>query len=140
MFDFLWSKKKEGKAKILVVDDEPNIAQTLQDRLELRGFTVVTAQNGKEGLEAVEREKPDLILLDVIMPVMDGHEMLEEMRRINLCPEASVIILTARSQTQDIARAAACGINEYVIKPFDISELFGKIENVLEKRQLVKQA
>ncbi|MHC4722314.1 MAG: response regulator, partial [Planctomycetota bacterium] len=77
MFDFLGLKKKTDKVTILVVDDEPNIVQTLQDRLEMNEYTVVTASNGQEGLKMAQQEKPDVILLDVIMPVMDGHEMLE---------------------------------------------------------------
>ena len=77
MFDFIGTKKKANKIKILVIDDEPNIVQTLQDRLEMNEYEVLTACNGKEGLQVALDEKPDVILLDVIMPIMDGHEMLE---------------------------------------------------------------
>ncbi len=137
MFDFLGIKKKADKTKILVVDDEPNIVQTLQDRLEMNEYQVVTAGNGREGLEKVEQEKPDVILLDVIMPIMDGHEMLEMLRKQPGGRDVSVIMLTARSQTQDIARANACGIDDYIVKPFDLSELLEKIESVVEHRQSV---
>ena len=136
MFDFLL-KKKPDKIKILVVDDEPNIVQTLQDRLEMNDYKVFTAGNGKEGLEKALQEKPDVILLDVIMPIMDGHEMLESLRKQPGGAEASVIMLTARSQTQDIARANACGIEDYIVKPFDLSELLEKIETVLENRKVL---
>jgi len=137
MFDFLGIKKKTDKTKILVVDDEPNIVQTLQDRLEMNEYQVVTAGNGREGLEKVEQEKPDVILLDVIMPIMDGHEMLEMLRKQPGGRDVSVIMLTARSQTQDIARANACGIDDYIVKPFDLSELLEKIESVVEHRKSV---
>jgi len=137
MFDFLGIKKKADKTKILVVDDEPNIVQTLQDRLEMNEYQVVTAGNGREGLEKVEQEKPDVILLDVIMPIMDGHEMLEMLRKQPGGRDVSVIMLTARSQTQDIARANACGIDDYIVKPFDLSELLEKIESVVEHRKSV---
>jgi len=137
MFDFLGIKKKTDKIKILVVDDEPNIVQTLQDRLEMNEYQVVTAGNGREGLEKVEQEKPDVILLDVIMPIMDGHEMLEMLRKQPGGRDVSVIMLTARSQTQDIARANACGIDDYIVKPFDLSELLEKIESVVEHRKSV---
>jgi DNA-binding response OmpR family regulator len=137
MFDFLGIKKKADKTKILVVDDEPNIVQTLQDRLEMNEYQVVTAGNGREGLEKVEQEKPDVILLDVIMPIMDGHEMLEMLRKQPGGRDVSVIMLTARSQTQDIARANACGIDDYIVKPFDLSELLEKIESVVEQRKSV---
>ncbi len=135
MFDFLGLKKNTDKVKILVVDDEPNIVQTLQDRLEMNEYNVVTACNGKDGLEKAKQEKPDVILLDVIMPIMDGHEMLEVLRKQPGCDSISVIMLTARSQTQDIARANACGIDDYIVKPFDLSELLEKIETVIENRK-----
>jgi DNA-binding response OmpR family regulator len=137
MFDFLGIKKKTDKTKILVVDDEPNIVQTLQDRLEMNEYQVITAGNGREGLEKVEQERPDVILLDVIMPIMDGHEMLEMLRKQPGGRDVSVIMLTARSQTQDIARANACGIDDYIVKPFDLSELLEKIESVVEHRKSV---
>lgn len=137
MFEFLGLKKKADKTKILVVDDEPNIVQTLRDRLEMNEYKVITACNGKEGLETALQEKPDVILLDVIMPVMDGHEMLEALRRQPGGAEPSVIMLTARSQTQDISRANACGIDDYIVKPFDLSELLEKIESVIEHRKAI---
>jgi DNA-binding response OmpR family regulator len=137
MFDFFGLKKKTAKTKILVIDDEPNIVQTLQDRLEMNEYEVVTAGNGREGMERFEQEKPDVILLDVIMPVMDGHEMLEKLRKQPDGQDVSVIMLTARSQTQDIARANACGIDDYIVKPFDLSELLEKIESVVEHRKAV---
>ena len=139
MFDFFGLKKNTERTKILIVDDEPNIVQTLQDRLEMNEYDVVTACNGQEGLEQAINERPDVILLDVIMPIMDGHEMLEALRKQPGCDDISVVMLTARSQTQDIARANACGIEDYIVKPFDLSELLEKIESVIERRNsLVK--
>ena len=137
MFDFLGFKKKDDKVRILVIDDEPNIVQTLQDRLEMNDYKVFTAGNGKEGLERTLQEKPDVILLDVIMPIMDGHEMLEALRKQPGGDYSSVIMLTARSQTHDIARANACGIEDYIVKPFDLSELLEKIETVVMNRKAV---
>jgi DNA-binding response OmpR family regulator len=135
MFDFFGFKKRTDKTKILVIDDEPNIVQTLQDRLEMNEYRVFTAHNGRDGLDKFEREKPDVILLDVIMPIMDGLEMLETLRKRSDGQDVSVIMLTARSQTQDIARANACGIDDYIVKPFDLSELLAKIESVVEHRK-----
>ncbi len=137
MFDFLGLKKKTSKTRILVVDDEPNIVQTLQDRLEMNEYEVYTAGNGREGLKRFEDERPHVILLDVIMPIMDGHEMLEALRKQPNGQDVSVIMLTARSQTQDIARANACGIDDYIVKPFDLSELLEKIESVVEHRKAI---
>lgn len=139
MFDFLWSKKKTERAKILVIDDEPNIVQTLQDRLEMNDYSVVTACNGREGLDKAISEKPDIILLDVIMPIMDGHDMLEHLRKTEEGKDVSIIMLTARSQSQDIARANACGIEDYIVKPFDLSELLEKIEAILENKNVVSR-
>ncbi|HML75534.1 MAG TPA: response regulator [Anaerohalosphaeraceae bacterium] len=137
MFDFFGIKKKTRKIKIQVTDDEPNIVQTLKDRLEMNDFDVVVAHNGSDGLKIAEQERPDVILLDVIMPVMNGLEMLEMLRKQPWGQEPSVIMLTARSQTQDIARANACGIDDYIIKPFDLSELLEKIESILEQRKVL---
>ena len=137
MFDFFGLKKKTDKTKILVTDDEPNIVQTLKDRLEMNEYKVFTAENGKEGLESAIQNEPDIILLDVIMPVMDGHEMLEALRKHPKGKDCAVIMLTARSQMQDISRANAAGIEDYIIKPFDLSELLEKIESIVEKRASV---
>ena len=135
MFDFFGFRKKSQKVKVLVVDDEPNIVQTLKDRLEMNDYLVFTAGNGAEGLQLAQEQIPDVILLDVIMPVMDGHEMLEKLRQQEWSKPVSVIMLTARSQAQDIARARACGIEDYIIKPFDLSELLEKIESIIERRR-----
>ncbi len=135
MFDFFGFRKKSQKTKVLVVDDEPNIVQTLKDRLEMNDYQVFVAQNGAEGLKTAQEQSPDVILLDVIMPIMDGHEMLEQLRQQDWGKQISVIMLTARSQAQDIARARACGIEDYIIKPFDLSELLEKIENIVERRK-----
>lgn len=135
MFDFFGLKRKSRKTRILVVDDEPNIVQTLKDRLEMNEYAVETASNGEEGLRIAREKNPDMILLDVIMPIMDGHEMLEKLRQTECGRDTSVIMLTARSQAQDIARARACNIDDYIIKPFDLSELLEKIENILERKK-----
>lgn len=136
MFDFFGFKKKSQKVKVLVVDDEPNIVQTLKDRLEMNDYEVCTAHNGVDGLKAAQEQGPDVILLDVIMPLMDGHEMLEKLREHDWGKGISVIMLTARSQAQDIARARACGIDDYIIKPFDLTELLEKIESIVEHRKV----
>lgn len=139
MFEFFGLKKSADKTRILIVDDEPNIVRTLKDRLEMNDYNVITGSNGKEGLDRAVEERPDIILLDVIMPVMDGLEMLEALRTNSECDGISVIMLTARSQTQDIARAKACGIEDYIVKPFDLSELLEKIESVVEQRKAVSK-
>ncbi len=125
------------KVKILVVDDEPDIVLSLQDRLEVNDYEVVTAGNGVEGLQKAVQEKPDVILLDVIMPIMDGQEMLEALRKQPGGDFSSVIMLTAQNQTYDFARANVYGVDDYIVKPFDLNELLEKIEVVVESRKAV---
>ena len=132
MFDFLLSKTKLTTAKILVVDDEPSLVKTLQCRLEANNYQVITACNGREAMEKALAEKPDIILLDIMMPVMDGLEMLEKLRMTDEGKEIAVIMLTACSSKQDIERANACQIEDYIVKPFDLSELLEKIQNILK--------
>ena len=135
MFDFFGLRKKARKTKILVVDDDPNILKTLQERLEMSGYNVISATNGKEGLQTALEEKPDVVLLDIIMPIMDGHEMLEALRSQPGGEMPSVIMFTARSQMQDVSRANESGIDDYVVKPFDLGELLERIEKVVQSRK-----
>lgn len=137
MFSFLGRSKKSDKPKILIVDDEPDIVRTLQDRLEMNDYRIITAGNGREGLDKAISGKPDIVLLDVIMPEMDGLEMLEALRKHPEGKNMAVIMLTARSQPQDIARAKASGIDDYIVKPFDLSSLLEKIENIVENQKSV---
>jgi DNA-binding response OmpR family regulator len=134
MLGLFKSKKKTSRARILVVDDDSDIVSTIQYRLKFCEFEVVAASNGKEGLEKATNEKPDLILLDINMPIMDGQEMLTHLRSQPDLKDIPVIMLTAYSDTQDIAKAANLGIADYVTKPFDFAELMGKISNALENK------
>ena len=132
MLGLFKSKKKTTQAKILVVDDEQDIVNTVQYRLKACDFNVITASNGKEGLEKVINEKPDLVLLDINMPIMDGHEMLERLRSRPDTRNIPVIMLTAYSDRRDISKAADLGIEQYVTKPFDFADLMDKISKALE--------
>lgn len=130
-----FGRKKAEKPKILIVEDEPGLVQTIQDRLEMFEYRVVTACNGKEGLEKAIAEKPDVVLLDVNMPTMDGFEMLEALRKHPEAAGCAVIMVTVRDGREDIARAEACGVEDYVTKPFELGELVEKVERVLERRK-----
>ncbi len=134
MLGLFKSKKKTTRARILVVDDEADIVSTIQYRLKFCDFEVITAGNGKEGLEKAADEKPDLILLDINMPIMDGHEMLERLKSRPELKDIPVIMLTAYSDKKDIAKAADIGVADYVTKPFDFTELMEKISNTLENK------
>jgi DNA-binding response OmpR family regulator len=130
-----FGRKKAEKPKILIVEDEPELVQTIQDRLEMYEYRVLTAGNGKEGLEKAIEEKPDIVLLDVNMPTMDGFEMLEALRKHPEGAGCVVMMVTVRDGKEDIARAEACGIEDYVTKPFELGELVEKIERALEHRK-----
>lgn len=135
MLGLFKSKKKTTQAKILVVDDELDIVNTVQYRLKSCDFNVITANNGKDGLEKAINEKPDLILLDINMPIMDGHEMLERLRSRPDSRDIPVIMLTAYSDRRDISKAADLGIEHYVTKPFDFPDLMDKISKSLESSE-----
>lgn len=133
MLKLFKSKTRTERAKILVVDDEPDIVATIQCRLEANNYDVVTACDGREGLETAEKEKPDLILLDTNMPVMNGHRMLEKLKKHPELKNVPVVMCTAISEANDIAAAMSYGIADYVTKPFDCTELLEKIANALKK-------
>ena len=132
MLELFKSKKKSVRARILVVDDEADLVSTIQCRLKWYRCEVITAANGKEGLEKAISERPDLILLDLSMPVMDGREMLERLRKHPDLKDTPVIMLTALCEAQDIAAVSSYGISDYITKPFDFTELMEKIANALE--------
>jgi len=131
MLKLFRSKKRTVQAKILIVDDEPDLVSTVEYRLKFANCDVVTASNGREGLAKAAAEKPDLILLDTNMPVMDGHETLECLQGDPQLKEIPVIMLTARCEARDIAAASAHGVADYVTKPFDFNQLMEKIRTIL---------
>ncbi|MHC4644886.1 MAG: response regulator [Planctomycetota bacterium] len=136
MFGLFKPRKKPAPAKVLVVDDEPDYVSTIKCRLEWCQYQVITAANGQEGLEKARSERPDLILLDTGMPVMNGHEMLEHMSRDSELKDIPVIMVTALCDAQDIAEASSYGVADYVAKPFDFTELVEKIADTLARKTL----
>jgi len=134
MFGLFKSKKKSERPKILIVDDEPDYITAIQCRLEWSHYDVITASNGQEGLEKVASERPDLVLLDTNMPVMNGHEVLERLKQHQELKNIPVIMVTALCEAQDVAKASSYGVVDYVAKPFDFSDLVEKIAKALESR------
>lgn len=124
-------KKKTARARVLVVDDEVDIVSTVKYRLEFCEFEVITATNGKEGLEKAATEKPDIILLDISMPIMNGHETLERLKNSPELKDIPVIMFTAFSDAKDVTKAVELGVTDYVTKPFDYTDLIAKITNIL---------
>jgi two-component system KDP operon response regulator KdpE len=115
---------------ILVVDDEPQIRRVMRTTLSAQGYTIVEARDGQEALEKLRIDRPDLVLLDVNMPVMDGLETCREMRRSS---DVAIIMLTVRSSEQDKVRALDAGADDYVVKPFGIQELLARVRAVLRR-------
>jgi two-component system, OmpR family, response regulator len=120
---------------VLVVDDEENIAYVLNAALRLNGFTVVSAATGREALAAVEEHSPDLIVLDVMLPDLDGFEVCRRLRqdRIN----TPVLFLTARDDTEDRLRGLTIGGDDYVAKPFSVEELVARVRVILRRAGVV---
>ena len=134
MLGIFKSKKKTALARVLVIDDAPDLVDTIQCRLEYCNCEVITACNGKEGLEKAAAEKPDLILLDTNMPIMSGPEMLEHLKKDPDLKNIPVIMVTALCEAEDIAKVSAHGIADYITKPFDFTELMEKITNILHNK------
>ncbi|MHC4242459.1 MAG: response regulator [Planctomycetota bacterium] len=130
------TKEKTGRARILVVDDDTALIETIQQRFEYRKWEVITAANGKEGLEKAANEKPDLIVLDINMPVLNGHEMIMRLRGNSKLREIPVIMCTMSNKVQDITTAASYDISGYVTKPFDFAELIETIVNALKESNI----
>ncbi len=115
--------------KILVVDDDPNICELLKIRLESNGYEVTTASNGVEAFVKVNDDKPDLIILDVAMPTMDGLEFVRSTRWLDT-KDIPILILTARTNSKEIFDAL--GVADFLTKPFDPKELLGKVAECIK--------
>jgi len=122
--------------KIILVDDEPEILTLVRDYLSREGFTVLTAVNGSEGLELIEREKPDLVLLDWMLPGMSGLEMCKHLRETSTVP---IIMLTAKSEEIDRVLGLEFGADDYIVKPFSLREMAARIKTVLRRSSGVVQ-
>ncbi|WP_426293411.1 response regulator transcription factor [Dyadobacter endophyticus] len=116
-------------AKVLFIEDEPALGMIVKDSLVYRGFDVLYAANGIEGLEQFRQHQPDIVVADIMMPDMDGFTMAEHIRRDD--PHTPIIFLTARSQTADVVRGFELGGNDYLKKPFSLDELIARINALL---------
>jgi two-component system alkaline phosphatase synthesis response regulator PhoP/two-component system response regulator VicR len=116
--------------KILAVDDEKHIVRRVQVNLERQGYEVITASDGKEALQKVEDERPDLVVLDVMMPYMDGFEVLQNLRRNPSTREIPVIMLTAKAQDADVFQGWQSGVDCYLTKPFNPMELIAFVKRI----------
>lgn len=120
------------KKKILVVDDEATICDLVRIRLEKKGYQVTTALSGEEALELAKKEKPDLVILDIMMPEMDGYEVLKRLRG-DLKVDAPVMLLTAKSTDSDVWEGWQSGVDYYVTKPFTSHTLLRGVQLCLKE-------
>ncbi len=123
----------EERKHILVVDDEPRMARFVRMNLELEGYLISTAISGMEALAKVRDELPDLVLLDVMMPELDGYEVLERLRQISSVP---VIMLTVKAEEEDKVRGLELGADDYVTKPFSPRELASRVKAALRRAEM----
>jgi two-component system OmpR family response regulator len=119
------------RGRILVVDDEPSITDFIQLGLSHEGYEVATAADGRQGLRAVDEFKPDLVILDIMMPRLDGFELC---RAIAGEARRGIIILSARDETTDRIRGLELGADDYLVKPFEFGELLARVRAVLRRR------
>jgi two-component system KDP operon response regulator KdpE len=117
-------------AKILLVDDDPTILQLLKLFLENEGYQVWIAQSGSDGLEIADKELPDLAILDVIMPVMDGFEVCRRLRELGV---QSILVMSHRHDERSVVRALELGADDYLRKPFEVPVLLAKMRNLLRR-------
>jgi DNA-binding response OmpR family regulator len=117
--------------KILIIDDEIELVNLVKIRLEANGYEVVAAHSGLEGVSQAINEIPDLIVLDIAMPEMDGYTTLQKLRAEEKAKDIPVIILTAYNKMQSLFEVE--GVNDYIVKPFDPQDLLARINKVLEQ-------
>ncbi len=117
--------------KILIVDDEQDIVESLKFVLEVSGYTCYCAYNGEDGLKLAKELMPDLIILDVMMPKINGYKISRLLKYDNKYKDIPIIMLTARSQTEDKLIGEETGVNEYITKPFELDQIVKKVEEYI---------
>lgn len=123
----------DTRSKILIVDDEMDTLLPLKRSLEFENYIVVEAYNGLEAIQKAKTEIPDLILLDLMMPGMDGYEVCEELKKDKFTESIPIIMLTAKDSVRDKVKGLEIGADDYVTKPFNLNELKARIKTVLRR-------
>ncbi|MCX5687871.1 MAG: response regulator [Candidatus Omnitrophica bacterium] len=122
----------EGQKKILIVDDEEDIQKLLKIRLEQEGFTVLVASDGENGIKIAELEMPDLIILDIMMPKIDGYSCLKEIRRIQKTKDMPILMMSGKEEEKVRDLFAFQKISGYLEKPFELDNLVAKVKDILK--------
>ncbi|MDH5662687.1 MAG: response regulator [Elusimicrobiota bacterium] len=120
-----------GESKILIIDDDPDALETMSAILETRDYQVFTALSGSEGIDKAVKEKPDLIIMDVMMPGLDGFATCKMIKENEETKDIPVILLTGKELVHDMEKVRAAGAKEFMIKPIDWDKLFLKIKNLI---------
>lgn len=120
--------------RILIADDEPNILISLEYLMKREGYTVSVARDGEEALQAILLERPELVLLDVMMPKKTGFEVCQEVRANDAARDTLILMLTAKGRDTDVAKGLGSGADAYMTKPFSTKELVQKVREMLESR------
>ena len=129
----MFKRKGTGVARILIVEDEPNIIKLISIRLERLGHSINAADNGVAALEIVRASMPDLILLDVMIPVLNGFQVLQQLKADPTTASIPVLMLTARGHERDIVAGIEGGADDYIIKPFSFPELISRVSSALAR-------
>ncbi len=126
------NSQKDSK-KLLLIDDDPNLILLVKDYLEFRGYQVMTAENGREALDILEQNIPDMIICDVMMPEMDGYALVKHIREEPRTNRIPVLFLSAKGQSQDRVKGLNEGADVYMVKPFEPEELVAQVESSLDQ-------
>jgi DNA-binding NarL/FixJ family response regulator len=125
--------------RLLLIDDDPNLILLVKDYLEFRGYEVITAENGREALEVLENDIPDMIICDVMMPEMDGYTFVNQVRQDERTSWIPVLFLSAKGQSQDRVKGLNIGADVYMVKPFEPEELVAQVEASLKQAYRQRQ-
>ena len=120
-----------SKSRILLVDDEPDIVETVSFMLQSRNYQVSIASGGQEGLEKAKNEHPDLLLLDIMMPDLDGYDVCMKLKADEDTKDIPIIMLTAKGESEAVLKSHSLGADDYVVKPFSLPTLLSKLKKFL---------
>ncbi len=120
-----------AKSRILIVNNEPEIINTLSSILRARSYSVSTAMSGAEGLEAAKKDRPDLVIVDVDIPDINGYEVCAKLRADRVTRSTPVIMISDNGGSESVLRARTAGANDYIVKPFDLFTLLNKLKKFL---------
>lgn len=130
--------QKDSK-KLLLIDDDPNLILLVKDYLEFRGYHVISAENGRQALDILATEIPDMIICDVMMPEVDGYSLVQKIRENSETNAIPIMLLSAKGQSQDRVKGLNIGADVYMVKPFEPEELVAQVESTLKQVNRLKE-